>query len=247
MINRLTYVVAIGALGTAHAAGEFPYYPEFADLYSRYEEVTPATAKAATGRGEGEIAGEPLLLRDVTGMPYCYITATYAQADASRLEKWNEVIRKLNAGEPLDAAELAEEVKAYYAGDYGKAVGCQVMGAYTCEDVGRLVTEGFFPALSGYRSAYRLAASELGAEDIYFKRIIAFGEYTVQIFEFEDDAGEKTAVMVDEHQLAYQANLEENAAFMREAVRRLYNWFKENPDKAELNRERWQRISAENE
>jgi len=41
-------LVTLFGVAVARAACEFPYYPEFADLYSQYEEVTPAMAKAAT-------------------------------------------------------------------------------------------------------------------------------------------------------------------------------------------------------
>lgn len=252
-MKKIIYVVAIVALeGAAYAACEFPYYPEFADEFSKVEEVTPLLAKKVVMARPficpvGAVVCEPLVVRDIAGKPLWIFVAAYRGDDLEYVDRRNAIARKLNAGERLEAADLAAEVKAYYAGDYGKALFCKGTGAYTCEDLGRLVTEGFFPPLSGYRSAYRVAASELGAEDFYFTRIIAFGDYTVQIFEFEDDAGEKTAVMVDEHRHAYPADLEENAAVMREALRRRYNWFKENPDKAELNRERRQRILPENE
>jgi hypothetical protein len=47
-MRALKYIVAVAALvaASAHAACGFPYYPEFADVFGRYDEVTPAMAAA---------------------------------------------------------------------------------------------------------------------------------------------------------------------------------------------------------
>ena len=48
---KKTLCIATSALlaAAAHAAGEFPYYPEYADVFSQYDEVTPEMAKASVG------------------------------------------------------------------------------------------------------------------------------------------------------------------------------------------------------
>jgi hypothetical protein len=52
-MKRVVCVVALAAFGAgAHAACEFPYYPEYADVFSQYDEVTQAMAVAAAGVSE---------------------------------------------------------------------------------------------------------------------------------------------------------------------------------------------------
>jgi hypothetical protein len=40
---KRTLIVASLAAVAAGYAGEFPYYPEYADVFSQYDEVTPSS------------------------------------------------------------------------------------------------------------------------------------------------------------------------------------------------------------
>jgi hypothetical protein len=120
-MRAIKYIVALSALAAAgHAACEFPYYPEFADVFSQYDEVTPAMAIAGIGAWPEEATTfvEPLLLRDANGMPYCYMIEAFPADEAELVARWNEVVAKLNAGARLPAAELAAELAALYAVEY---------------------------------------------------------------------------------------------------------------------------------
>lgn len=251
----------------AWAAGEFPYYPEYADVFSRYDEVTPEMAVAAAGAWPGEATfAEPLLLRDINGMPYCYMVEAFPAEDRDLVATWNEVIAKVNAGAPLPAAELAGELEALYAVEYAPSRFGEFPGAFdevenpllhfagaavptfTFDHPGpALGSSGGppFPALRGYARAYHAATAWFEEDDaVYFSRIIAAGPEHVQILEFENDAGEKVALAVDAELRPHPADLEENAAFMREAVRKKYDLLKEDPTWADKNRARWRELAA---
>ncbi len=76
-------IVTFVLLAAAAWAAEFPYYPEYAEVFSRYEEVTPAMAVAAVGGWPAEATfAEPLLLRDANGMPYCYMIEAFPAEEA---------------------------------------------------------------------------------------------------------------------------------------------------------------------
>jgi len=261
----VTFVI-LALAAVAGAECEFPYYPEYADVFSRYDEVTPEMAVAAVGVRPGTATfAEPLLLRDAQGMPFCYMIEAFPAEDAELVARWNEVIAKLNAGGRLPAAELAAELAALYAVEYEpfrfgapaeNAGGLEdplldsasaVVPTFTFDPVGApLGASGGppFPALFGYRQVYRAAAERYGDGDaVYFSRIIAAGPFHAQIFEFENDAGEKVALAVDAGYGTSPADLEASEAAMREKVREKYELLKRDDAWAERNRARWEEIA----
>jgi hypothetical protein len=251
----------------AAAAAEFPYYPEYADVFGRYDEVTPEMAIAGIGGWPGEATfAEPLLLRDANGMPFCYMIEAFPPKDGELVARWNEVIVKLNAGARLPAAELAAELEALYAVEYepfrfGKAgetgdgqrnplldFASAAVATFTFDPPGGILGASGgppFPALYEYGRAYRAASEHFGGDEaFYFSRIIATGPFEHhQIFEFENDAGEKVALMPDRQLRIRLADVEEHASAMREKVRKKYEFFKEYDVGAEKNRARWEEIA----
>ena len=262
---RRTLLIITGLAATA-CAGEFPYYPEYADVFGRYDEVTPEMAIASIGAWPGEaIFAEPLLLREGRGMPFGYMIEAFPPKDAELVARWNEVIAKLNAGGRLPAAELAAELEALYALEYagfrfGEAAdtgdgernplldfASAIVATFTFDPPGGVLGASGgppFPALFEYARAYRAAVGHFSDEAFYFSRIVATGPYEHhQIFEFENDAGEKVALGPDDQLQMRVADLEESDAAMREMVRKKYEFFKEYDVGAETNRARWEEIA----
>lgn len=251
----------------ARAGCEFPYYPEYADVFGRYDEVTPEMAIAGIGGWPGEaIFAEPLLLRDANGMPYCYMIEAFPAGDAELVGRWNDVIAKLNAGGRLPAAELAAELETLYAVEYapfrfGEATdigdgqrnplldfASAIVATFTFDPPGGVLGASGgppFPALYEYRRAYLAASDHFdGDEAFYFSRIIATGPFEYhQIFEFETDAGEKVALTPDHERRMGLTDVEESAAAMREKVRQKYELLKEYDVGAEKNRALWREIA----
>jgi hypothetical protein len=251
----------------AGAGCEFPYYPEYADIFGRYDEVTPEMAIAGIGGWPGEaIFAEALLLRDANGMPYCYMIEAFPPKEAELVARWDAVIAKLNAGGRLPAAELATELEALYAVDYapfrfGEAVdigdgqrnplldfASATVAAFTFDPPGGILGASGgppFPALYEYRQAYAAAADHFdGDQTFYFSRIIATGPFeNHQIFEFENDTGDKIALGPDRQGQIRVADVEEHAAAMREKVREKYELFTEYDVGAERNRALWEEIA----
>ena len=247
MIRKIICVVALAAAaGAAWAASEFPYYPEYADLFSQYDEVTPVMAKKVAiasphfNNGPDEIVCEPLLIKDIAGKPLCYMVASYHGSDLNVVSKWNNVIEIINTGRKTRAADLAREVAYFYGTDLFRDFSGLVIGPHTLEGTVLLIAEGFFPVLAGFNGAYEAAARITGNGDLYFSRIIGASYYTVQIFEFEDGDGEKVAIMVDKYLQPRLADLSKNAADMHGLVKHLYESYTDNPEKAEFNREDWE-------
>jgi hypothetical protein len=268
-MKSIAYVVALTALAAAaSAACEFPYYPEYADVFGRYDEVTPEMAIAGIGGWPGEATfAEPLLLRDANGMPYCYMIEAFPAEDAKLVARWNEVVAKLNAGERLPAAELAAELEALYAVEYapfrfGEAgeigdgernplldFASAAVATFTFDPPGGLLGASGgppFPALYEYPRAYRAAVGHFDRDEaFYFSRIVARGPFEHhQVFEFENDAGEKVAFAPDRQLRMRLADVDEHAAAMREKVRKKYELFKEYDVGAERNRALWEEIAA---
>ncbi len=261
-------LLIIVTVASAVAAAEFPYYPEYADVFGRYDEVTPEMAIAGIGGWPGEATfAEPLPLRDANGMPFCYMIEAFPAEEAELVATWNEVIVKLNAGERLPAAELAAELEALYAVEYesfrfgeGADIGdgernplldfaSAAVATFTFDPPGGLLGASGgppFPPLYEYSRAYRAAVGHFGGDEaLYFSRIIARGPYEHhQIFEFENDAGEKVALAVSADYGVSVEDVEEHAAAMREKVREKYELFKEFDVGAERNRARWEEIAA---
>ena len=265
----VTLIITLALLTFADArtcvAADFSYYPEYADVFSRYDEVTPEMAVAAVGAWPGTATfAEPLLLRDVNGMPFCYMVEAFPPKSAEPVARWNGVIAKVNAGGRIPAAELAAELEALYDVEYapfrfGEPAETRdgqrnplidyagaVVSTFTFDSpASKLGASGGppFPALHGYAQAYRAAVERYGAgAAVYFTRIIATGPYHVQIFEFENDAGDKVALAVGADYGVSVADLEESDAVMRERIRKKYESIKKDDTWAEANRADWQEI-----
>ena len=268
MMKSLVCVVALTTLAAAaYATCEFPYYPEYADVFGRYDEVTPEMAIASIGAWPGEaIFAEALLLRDARGMPFGYMIEAFPPEEAELVARRNEVIVQLNAGGRLPAAELAAELEALYAVEYesfrfGEPAetgdgernplldfASAIVATFTFDPPGGVLGASGgppFPALFEYRRAFGAASDHFGGDEtFYFSRIIATGPYEHhQIFEFENDAGEKVALILDRPLQMRLADLEEHAAVMREMVRKKYEFFKEYDVGAERNRALWREIA----
>ncbi len=261
---------AVACLSLALAAGvhaaEFPYYPEYADVFSQYDEVTPLMAVAAVGGWPGGATfAEPLLLRDANGMPYCDMIEAFPAEEAELVARWNEVIAKLNAGGRLPAAELAAELEALYAVEYapfrfGESAEIRdgqrnplldfasaVVATFTFDSPGGVLGASGgppFPALYEYGRAYRAASDQFDGDAVYLSRIIATGPFEYhQIFEFENDAGVKVALAPDRQRRMRVADVEERASAMREEVREKYELLKKDDASAEKNHARWREIA----
>ncbi|MEE8640684.1 MAG: hypothetical protein V3T41_09770, partial [bacterium] len=255
---------AATALG---AACEFPYYPEYADVFGRYDEVTPEMAIAGIGGWPGEATfAEALLLRDANGMPFCYMIEAFPAEEAELVARWNEVIAKLNAGGRLPAAELAAELEALYAVEYapfrfGEPAEIRdgqrnplldfagaVVATFTFDPPGGVLGASGgppFPALYEYPRAYLAACDQFDGDAVYFSRIIATGPFEYhQIFEFENDAGVKVALGPDHQRRMHVADLEEHASAMREAVRKKYELLQKDAAWADKNHARWRELAA---
>jgi hypothetical protein len=245
-MRALKYIVAVAALvaASAHAACEFPYYPEYADVFGRYDEVTPVMAKkAAMGYpgfcdNAGDVVCEPLLLKDCAGMPLCYMVGTYAAKNLYIVGKWNEVIKNVSAGEAMPAKALAEEMAFYYSEGIINRFNTLTVTPYTWNPP-VLSASGGFPALVGYVAAYEAAVEHFGRDDFFFVGIIGTGYYVIQTFAFETDAGESVALEVDEFGEAGLANFEKRREGSRRAVRYWYDSLIGRPEMGERNRKKW--------
>ncbi len=250
-MRGLVCIIAVAAVAaSAHAACEFPYYPEFADVFGRYDEVTPEMAIAGIGAWPEEATTfvEPLLLHEANGMPYCYMIEAFPAEDAELVARWNEVVAKLNAGDRLPAAELAAELEELYAVAYAPRPGGSVLPTFTFDYPGaHIITEGRwpFPAFYEYLSAYRVAKLRFESGGVFFlSRVVGAGPFSYQIFEFENEAGKKVALARESDGLTHAADLEENAARMREAAGKKYELLIKDAVWAETNRARWEEITA---
>jgi len=237
----------IAFVGVAFAECDFPFYPEYADLFSQYDEVKPLMAKKATiakpgfTKSSGDVVCEPLLLKNYNGMPICYMVATYAGEDLEIVNNWNKIIKNINYGRAVPAKSLAEEISFFYSKDIIKDFRSLTISAYTY-DVPVVTASGGFPALIGYVAAYEAAVEHFGNDEFYFTGIIAAGFYTVQIFVFEDDSRERLAIKVNEFREASLADLGALAEASLAFVQKWYKRLKEEPELGERNQAGWRNL-----
>lgn len=240
ILPSITLIIAFAT--ATYAACQFPYYPEYTELVEPFDEVTPAMAKAALPREEGQLAAEPLLLHEVNGMPFCYMSAVF-DADAS-LAEWDETVRKLNAGEKIPAAALDAQVEAFYEGAYGEPVAVYLQPTYTFEwDVAE-VGSGVFPAFVSYGAAYEAAVTELG-EDLSFAGIIAADVGTTQVFVFENAAGESAEITANEYGFTRPATAEDLLYVGEELIEGRFDIITEEPEPAQENHANWEALRAD--
>jgi hypothetical protein len=199
-LRRVTALIAILSAPAAHAACEFPYYPEYADEFAGVEEVTPLLAKKVVMARPficpvGAVVCEPLVIRDIAGKPIWMSIDAYAGDDLSYVDRRNAIVRKLNAGERLEAAALERDL-SYFRGEAGFV--WVAMGAYTWRAPGfPAAGGGLLTPLSGYKAALAFAREKLGNDDLYLSRVVGQGFNQWQAFEFETPTGEKLTVEYD--------------------------------------------------
>jgi hypothetical protein len=250
-MKRIFLLVAItAAVATAFAECDFPYYPEFADVICLFDEVTPLMAKKAVMAGPalgfdpGDVVCEPLLIRDVNGMPLCYMVGTYRGDDLDVVRRWNTLIKKVNAREKIDARELAEELNFFYSEEIRSLFANESLSAYTFLGPTLGGSDKSPPfAFSGYADAYANAKEMFGGESFYFTRIVGAGWAYIQIFEFENRQGEKIYVEYDvcAEKKTSVADLYETEQRIRDWLRRMTTDVMKNPEKGEEKRTLWQK------
>jgi hypothetical protein len=193
-------LLIIAGFASAAAAAEFPYYPEYAEEFAKVEEVTPLMAKKVVMVRPficpvGAVVCEPLVIRDIAGKPIWISINAYAGNDLSLVDRYNGIVRSLNAGERFYASALELDL-SYFAG--GADFAWVTLGAYTRNAPGfPAASYGALPALSGYRTALAFAREELGNDDLYLNRIVGRGFSSGQAFEFETPTGETVIVDYD--------------------------------------------------
>jgi hypothetical protein len=201
--KTLLLIAAVVSAAAAHAACEFPYYPEYADRFCEVDEVTPLMAKKVVMASatpiiipEGTVVCEPLRIRDIAGRPLGYVVLTYSGAALNVVKRWDKFASKLNSGEQWLAANFYAELKSFYQ---ARGFASVVVGAYTFEPMIQGGIGGFTDVFRGFTAAYSLAKEELESEDIYFNRIVGKGLWSIQAFEFENGAGRKVIVKFDRY------------------------------------------------
>lgn len=247
--------VAIALLVCAAAAFaecEFPYYPEFAEVVSQFDEVTPLMAKKAVmaepclGIDPGDVVCEPLLMRDVTGMPLCYMVGTYRGDDLDVAKRWNALVTRLNAGEEIDAQELAEECSFFYSDETRSLFANRSLAAYTFFSPTSAGSDRSPPfALVGYADAYATAKEAFPGERLRFTKIIGAGWAYIQIFEFQNPEGGKSRVLYEANGLkpTLSPDLDEEANKVRGWLKRMTIRIIYNPEEAEENRSYWRKVA----
>jgi hypothetical protein len=252
-MKKIIGVVALAGLGAgAHAACEFPYYPEYADRISEYEIVSPLLAKKFALEhphpyaGAGSALCEPLLVRDIEGAPFFYSVTFYNGGDDNVAKKWNEIVAALQSIGKTPAADLAEKISFFEAADIRSKFRSITVSAYTFGTGPYSMYAGIPKPVRGYKTAYAKAQKELGAEDIYFSRLIGASYVENQIFEFENRSGEKVAVHVTvTGRYRYQAviaDLKGNGAQAKAVAKGWYDFLVSDPDSANRRRVKWGEI-----
>lgn len=244
--------IALLVCGTAALAEcEFPYYPEFADRFCEYEEVTPLMATKAVmvnhsiGQEPGDIVCEPLLIKTIVEMPTYYIFATYSGDNLGTVRKWNAIVSEINGASRLAAIELAEKLRPFFDDEVFSQFTWVSIPTYTFLSTFKAASGGIPSALWGYEEAYEKATELYGNDDFDFVRIVALGHAHVQAFEFADDSGETVTIEVDKYERASLADLEEMNEKMRDWVRNWYELFHADPDLIERNARRWRELELE--
>ena len=241
------------AAATGVRAGcEFPYYPEYADVFGRYEEVTPLLAKKYAlisqppDTNDAAYVCEPLLLRDIAGMPVYNVLSFYNGDYPDVAKKWNEVISVINAGRKVPASELGEKLKFFDDDEVRRQFSSSTISVYTF-GCGTIQGGGGLPKpLYGYNAAYEKAAAVLKNHDLLFTRMISGGYHYDQYFEFESLSGKKVTILVGFVPLndypTEVADLDLLTTLNEISARSLYRTVGADPGRFEEKREWWKRI-----
>lgn len=187
----------------AFAECEFPYYPEFADRFCEYKEVTPLMAKkAAMATGPqnepGYVICEPLNIKRLSGMPVCYQITYYKGKKMKQAREYNEFIRRINNGEKILAQEVSDTLAEFRRnGFYDDCLPGYVKGQTFSGAVCVYGYRGIAHAFDGFDACYVKAAEVAGTIELYFTRFIGVGWTMLQYFEFETETGEKVLIATD--------------------------------------------------
>lgn len=248
---RVLAAALLLAAAAAQAAGEFPYYPEFAEVFSQYEEVKPLLAKkyamktSCPGVRVGACICEPLLGRDVAGMPGSYEISLYNGDDPDIARRWNEIIKTINAGGKVSASELGEKLRFFEDDEVHWQFKSIAISAYTF-GCGMLRAGGAPRALGGYNAAYEKAAATLKSRDLLFTRLMGGDVLHGRVFEFENLSGKTVAIGVayfpSNGHATEVVDLDLLASLAKISARGLHRSVGANPARFEENRERWKRI-----
>jgi len=252
MRTAIIFVCAAAFAAAAVAECDFPYYPEYADRISQYDIVSPLLAKKFALEHPHPYAGarsvlcEPLLVRDIEGAPFFYSVTFYNGGDDNVAKKWNEVVAIFQSTAKSSARELAEKISFFGAEDVSGEFYSMTISAYTFGTGPYKMYSGIPYTVRGYETAYAKAQKELGAEDIYFSRLIGASYVENQIFEFENGSGEKVAVHVTLNLRsqfeAVIADLQGNAAQAKGVAKGWYDFLVSEPDSANKRRVKWEEI-----
>ena len=233
-------MLVIATLAATAAAAEFPYYPEYADKISQYEIVSTLLAKKFALEhphlyaGAGSVLCEPLLVRDIVGAPFFYSVTIYNGGDDNVAKKWNEVVATFQSTAKTSAGELAEKLSFFGDEDVRGEFYSMTISAYTFGCGTYKMYSGIPYTVRGYETAYAKAQKELGADDIYFSRLIGASYVENQIFEFENGSGEKVAIHVTLNLRsqfeAVIADLEANATQAKSVAKGWYDFIGDNVD-----------------
>jgi hypothetical protein len=241
-------IALIFCAATAFAECEFPYYPEFADRFCGYDEVTPLMAKKTVMAAPfgfqhpGDIVCEPLLIKTIVGMPAYYMVATYAGDDLETVRKWNAIVSLLNGGSKIAAKKLAADLSFFLDEKVFRQFAWDSVYTYTFLGSVQAASGGLVPALWGYDEAYEKARGLYGNDDFYFARIIALGHAHVQAFEFVNERGKYVTIEVDKYENATVADLEKIRTDMRHWVSGWYGLIDAEPDLIERNVRGWKEL-----
>jgi len=246
-------LLVIATLTAAAGAGEFPYYPEYADVFSQYDEITPLMAKKQVinepmvGFDPGNVVCEPLVIRDVNDMPFCYMIATYRGEDLEVARRWNALVTAVNEGEDINAAKLAEEIYYFETPEIVASFGRQTIPVFTFGGpMHRASDKGIPFAFTYYDEAYAKAKLTLGDAEIYLVRIIGRSYDYYQAFEFRSVGGGNVIITVNHGNEEVEVADEEVIA--RQALE-CVEWWADgvtiNREQAEENHRFWLKLDAE--
>lgn len=246
-IHRILSGVTL-ALATAVIAGalcDFPWYPEYADEFSKYDFVTPEMAKkAAAGFDASAPTADPVLIRNLDGCPQGYMVVGYRGGDLADIDKWNELADILNNNKEIDAAVLADKV-SYLYGDPEKVHKFREVdvSAFTWQVPVIGGSDSIPKVLWGYTAAYDEARKRVGNQPLVFTGIIGTHLHQFQVFKFRTENNKEILLYYSIEKKAVDFNRSEFKEIAARYMADQYEAIQNDPGRAEENRRRWEDIS----
>jgi hypothetical protein len=194
---RKYLIILLTLAAAALADSTYPYYPDVEERFCDYKEVTPLMAvKAAMLTGpQGDppyVICEPLVLKRLSGMPVCYQITYYNGKNMKRAQEYNDLIRRINAGEKVPANELSNSLARLRNNGFRESCMWEsILGQTFSAAHGHSGSKGLAPAFSGFDACYEKAASVASTDNLYFTRFIGVGWDILQTFEFETEDGDR--------------------------------------------------------